>query len=184
MAFCVILHCATTIMRSLYCYAYKPFLVWWAWPVVEHVVWLVFSYIAFNIITSSQTYNSTEYCTPQSNHRDTFFSIYLVCGLILNSSLYTFIGKNDIDLEFVESENHLETANDAVVNSPVDPPVDPTVVTPNKFPTVLHHNKTRVEDQVLSKISKPESSSTFGSGEPGELILVTQVISYNLEFSQ
>ena len=57
-------------------------------------------------------------------------------------------------------------------------------MTPNKFPDVLRDNKTHVEDEELSKISKPQSTSTGGSGEPGELIIVPQVISYNFEFSQ
>ena len=83
-------------------------------------------------------------------------------------------------MEFVESENDLETTNDAVVNSYADSPV---VTTPNKFPAVLRDNKTHVEDQELSKISKPQSTNTGDSGEPGELIIVTQVISYNLDFT-
>ena len=87
-------------------------------------------------------------------------------------------------MEFVKSKNDLETTDDDIVNSHANPPVDLPIVTPNKFPAVLHENKTHVEDQELSKISKPESTSTGGSGAPGELILVTQVISYNLEFSQ
>ena len=71
-------------------------------------------------------------------------------------------------MEFVESKNDLETTDDGEVNSHDDPPVDLPVVTPNKFPAALRDNKTHVEDNELSKISKPQSTSTFGLGEPGK----------------
>ena len=51
----------------------------------------------------------TECWTPQSNHRDTFFSIYLVCECIIYLGLKyrVNIKKNDFDLLSNQSINRI-----------------------------------------------------------------------------